>query len=200
MDRFDSLKDALNWSWHLLFRATQQRQSQFRIPSIATVGIDGLPSNRKVVLREVRMAERQLYFYTDFRSAKVADLQQQPLLSWLFWDARRQLQIRVKARAQLHRGDELAKDKWQRIPVPARKDYASITGPGQPLEAPDSDLPPQWQSESLDQSLTEYAFEHFTVVVSTAEALDVLLLHRKGHQRVQFNWQDSEWQGEWLTP
>ncbi len=198
MERFKDLDGVLKMSWNLMFRATVQRHEPFRTPAIATV--DGkTPHLRTVVLREVEVDERRLCFFTDFRSRKVSELAAHPLVTWLFWDARRKLQIRLQSHASFHRLDPTARHYWDKLPVAGRRSYATQQAPGQTAEFDTDGLPDFWRDD-LPTADTEFAYENFLVVACRAVACEVLHLHAEGHQRAAFSWEENEWQGRWLVP
>ena len=50
---FDDLDASLAHAWRLLTRGVNDRRSGFHTPAIVTVGLDGAPAMRTVVLRHV---------------------------------------------------------------------------------------------------------------------------------------------------
>lgn len=201
MERFNQLDDVLRSCWNLLFRATVQRNSPFRTPVLTTIA-DAQPNARTVVMRSVDTAERQLLCYTDMRSAKVKELKANSIVCWVFWDESRKIQIRATGKTKLHNQDELAQAKWKDIPVRNRKDYATRAAPGTPQSKSKDYLPEYWNEESLALEKTEDFFENFVVIVCEVTQLDWLHLHREGHQRAKFNWNEntSKWDKTWLVP
>jgi len=156
---------------------------------------------RTVILRKAVPSERTLTFFCDARSDKVAHLRTMPRLAYNFYDPERQLQIRCRGRAILHLGDETAARQWERIGLEGRANYASLEPPGTPLARAAKGLPDYWRDD-MALERTEYAFANFAVVIATIEALDCLLLHPDGHQRVIFRWETAvgEWRGGWVVP
>ncbi len=198
MERFDSPASFLHDSWHLLLKAAKKRKGDYQTPVIGTVESQQAQM-RVVILREVGLQERQLAFFTDARSDKVAQLKEQARLSWLFWDAGKKVQMRMKGSVELHRKDELCRTYWDRLPVAGRKNYATAAPPGSLARQSTDGLPEAWQDD-MPLEETEYAFEHFMVVVSTIDQADLLHLHRDGHQRALFQWEAGEWRGHWAVP
>ena len=99
--RIDSLALIQASCWQELQLAAQQTEHEWRIMVLATVE-DGVAQARSVVLREVTAERRELLFYTDARSAKVAQMQAQPLGTLLCWSKQLgwQLRMRVELRVQ----------------------------------------------------------------------------------------------------
>ncbi len=79
-----------------LGRASVDRHHAWRTPVLATVGCDGSPNARTVVLRKVDTHQQTLCFYTDARSAKVNELKKEPKAVLAFWSGRLNWQLRVK--------------------------------------------------------------------------------------------------------
>ncbi len=198
MERFDTLEEYIHDCWHLLSKAAVQRKGAYQTPVVGTLGREAARM-RVVILREVDMPERKLTFFTDARSAKTEQLLQHNHLSWLFWDERKKVQIRMRGRGALHTEDELARKLWNRLPVEGRKNYATEKGPGMPLPISSDGLPDKWAA-GISPAETEYAFPNFMVVVCTVEEVECLHLHQEGHQRARFSWEDGEWKGVWVVP
>ncbi len=198
MKRFKNLEEFIHDSWHLLVKAAIKRSGDYQTPVIGTLG-DGQAAMRIVVLREVRLQQRQLVFYTDRRSEKMQELEQNARLNWLFWDARKKVQLRMSGECTWHIADGDSRKYWERLPVQGRKSYAAEQPPGTKVETPTEGLPEDW-SEDMPLEQTEYAFDNFTVVVCTVDQVQLLHLHGEGHQRAAFEWDGSGWKGSWLIP
>lgn len=181
----DLVDDALR----LLGRGVADRRSAFHTPVLATVGLDGRPRARSVVLRGADIAARALRVHTDVRSEKVAEVRQDPRVSLVFYDAGARLQVRIEALASVHAGDEVAAAAWARSSAMARACYAGDPGPGAPLEAPPSDRP---QGEG-DYSL-------FGVLLCRFDVMDVLSLRATGHRRVLARFEGQGRILQWLAP
>lgn len=199
MERFDTPDKFLHDAWHLLIKAAIKRHGSYQKPSIATVDADGFARQRVVVLREVDMQQRRLTLFTDSRSEKVTELRDRPNLSWLFWDERKKVQIRMIGSAVLEEGSERCRQYWDRLPVQGRSSYAMLPAPGTPQQNDEVPLPEQWHDE-MNLEDTEYAFEHFMVITCQVFKADLLHLHHEGHQRAKFEFRDGHWDGQWVTP
>ncbi|MEQ8707206.1 MAG: pyridoxamine 5'-phosphate oxidase family protein [Phaeodactylibacter sp.] len=199
MERFDQPDKFLHDAWHLLIKAAAKRKGDYQKPIIATIDADGFAQQRVVVLRDVDLQQRMLTLFTDARSEKVKALQDTPLLSWLFWDERKKVQIRMIGRVVLEQGSDRCQKLWDRLPVQGRTSYATVSAPGTPQEKDTVPLPDYWHAD-MDLEQTASAFEHFMVVTCQVFKVDLLHLHHEGHQRAQFEYQDGSWQGHWVTP
>jgi general stress protein 26 len=144
-----------------LVRAVADRHHAWRTPVVSTVSSDG-PNARCVVLRAAQSTPFCLRFFTDVRSAKVSELQQDARMHWVFWNPKAQLQLRLSTIVALLQEGDAVDQAWTRVPESARRDYASITGGG------------------VDLGL---ARQHFTLGVATVRRMEYLHLDRSGHSR-----------------
>lgn len=194
LETYTDLDEVLKDTWRMLFRPTQDKNSPLRTPSITTVSPEGLPASRTVVLRKVDKAQRLLRLYTDFRAQKVSDLQHQPELVWLFYDTRKQIQLRLRARAVIHHQNSLCREVWESIPVFARKNYCTASHPASRTLLPTNGLSEDWEEYS------QTGFSHFALIDTTVYAIDWLFLHPKLQHRAQFLWHKGQWEGTWVIP
>lgn len=66
--------------------------------TLATVGLDGVPRARTVLLKETD--ERGLVFFTNYRSQKAKELAQNPNATLLFWWPLSERQVRITGRVE----------------------------------------------------------------------------------------------------
>ena len=170
--------------WKELGRATQDRHHEWRTPVLATVGQDGWPRARTVVLRRADALAGQLDIYTDSRSPKVAQMRAQPLAQFVFWSARLSWQLRVRVQVDVMCGQQV-EELWHVVRQSASAgDYLTVAAPGEPLAA--------------DPGLGEVATPAVSFAVLRAHVVDMdwLELSRNGHRRAQLG--PQAWR--WLTP
>jgi pyridoxine/pyridoxamine 5'-phosphate oxidase len=154
--------------WAALEAASRTPGNPLRTPTLATLGTDGTPQARMVVLRDVRPAARALVFHTDIRSAKWTELAAVLRASVLAWDPKSRQQMRLTGGITRHGpGSPEATAAWSTLPAHTRATYAG-PAPGSALEA----------TQATDA-------EAFGVLVFTAESLDWLVLERSGNLRAR---------------
>ncbi|HEX4856259.1 MAG TPA: pyridoxamine 5'-phosphate oxidase family protein [Limnobacter sp.] len=157
--------------WKTLVRATVDKKHPWRVVGFATAGPNG-PQVRSVILRGASESERQLVFYTDRRSQKIVDLALDARVSLLFWNSRSNSQLRVTGVAAEETDPERVAQLWERIPEYSRKDYATLSAPGQVLQ----------------DSETGYdmgnARNNFVVLKVEVQSMELLVLQREGHFRI----------------
>lgn len=173
------------WGW--LEAALVDRRDPFRTPAVVTVGLDGIPQARTVVLRAVDAAAWTLDFYTDVRSAKHDELANAPAAAWLFYDAARSLQIRATGIASVHVGDSVADAAWASSALASRAAYVSKTSPGSVIGAPAPSVFLQ------DDAQAESGRTNFCAVRCTVREFDVLQLHSQGHRRAKVRADHAVW-------
>lgn len=154
----------------LLAAAPADRSSPYRLPALATLGRDGVPEVRTVVLRRAVMEGAPfLVIYADAASAKIAEIAAHSRVGLHVWDAARQQQIRLRGRAHLHAGDAAAAADWAALGPHGRALYAAET-----------------------------SFMVISVAVESLEWLR--LTGQGGQLRARFDWQDGAARGAWRTP
>ena len=168
--------------WAELQRAVNDRHHEWRTPVLATVGTDGLPEARTVVLRQAQASSASIVFYTDSRSPKVAELMATPHASLVFWSKRLSWQLRVRAHVLVRTSGPEVDEVWKRMcQSPAAGDYLAATAPGAALPA--ASAPP------VPAGLQH----HLTIVNMQVLAMDWLELARTGHRRAALTATSFEW-------
>lgn len=170
--------------WTRLTRGVHDRHAPARHPTLATIGTDGMPQARTVVLRAVDTTAATLDIHTDLNSAKVVELRADPRAALHVWDSSPHLQMRIEAEVTILSGAKVA-DIWARVPEASRLAYGSRPAPGQPIE----------DALGYDKSPDPAAF---AVLRLSVQAIDALHLGTD-HRRARFVRAD-EWAGQWLAP
>lgn len=168
--------------WDRLALGVRDATAAARHPALATVGPDGAPDLRTVVLRAADRSAGTLEVHTDARSAKVAQIASDPRVAALVWDAAVSLQIRLTATATVLPGDAAA---WARVPPAARARYGADPPPGTPIPAADS-----WSATGAQDG-----FAALKLTLTGVEALHLGPPHRRAF------WARADgWRGRWLVP
>ncbi len=198
MERFKTLDRFELQAWDLLIRAAHGRSDPMRTPMMATY--DGQQCHlRTIVLREVDKEKRTLLFFTDGRSPKVEQLRQHAQTALTFWHPKRKVQVRISGAAALVSGNKEARHYWDHLSNSGRKSYATVKAPGTHSEKDTDGLPDFWTNE-LDKSHTDFAFENFMLIYVSVHAMEALHLHQEGHQRASFWWENDKPDRKWLVP
>ncbi len=192
-DFADDLDATLRHAWACLTRGVKDRRSPFHTPSIATLGLDGRPRMRTVVLRAVDVAARNFRFHTDIRGLKVAEIKRDPRVALHVYDARDKFQLRMEGRAEIVGEGETADAAWDGSRMMSRACYATQPAPGTEMDAPDGFALPKSDAE------INAGRENFSAVVVTVERIETLYLDHAGHRRAAFDLA-AQGTGVWLTP
>ncbi len=190
---YDDLAGCLSEAWRRLEEGAVH-QSGFHAPALATIGRDGAPRLRTVVLRGADRTCRTLRFHCDARSDKAAEIAADPRVALHAYDAAAKIQVRIEGRARLHGEDAVARAAWAASRPMSRVCYGTAPGPGTALPAGDAYALP------TEAAAVEAGFPAFRVVVLTADRLDFLYLARQGHRRALFRWDEEEPSATWLAP
>lgn len=185
--------------WHRLMNGVHSAKHAFHTPAIASIN-DSFPEIRTVVLRKALPEKRQLIFHSDMRSPKIKQLQANPALSWLFYDERAKIQLRIKSYATLHHLNELSQQRWNESRLQSRVCYMVQPGPSQGSEMPTDGLPTAFDRNLLTESSLAAGYENFVVVACEVVAIDWLFLSHGGHRRARFVWGENGLEKQWLIP
>ena len=145
--------------------------------TVATVGGDGSPESRTVVLRGFDAERREVRFHTDIRSPKAAQIARDGRVALHWYDAQARLQIRIAALAVVHHADPIAHDAWLASQPMSRACYGSAAAPGTPL--PEFPAPPE-RPDAADAA----GLANFAVIRCRFAAVELLALHVSGHERI----------------
>jgi pyridoxine/pyridoxamine 5'-phosphate oxidase len=165
--------------WMQLQRAAFDKFHEWHTPALATVDSHGAPQVRTVVLRQVDVTAQQLVFFTDKRSAKLAQVQAQPLGCLLFWSTRLKWQLRVQVKISALIDGPRVDAAWVALAQsPAAADYLSTTAPGSPLHSSDA---------------AAGTAPQLAVLVAEVLEIDWLELAKAGHRRARITQQAFDW-------
>ncbi|MDB3985184.1 pyridoxamine 5'-phosphate oxidase family protein [Flavobacteriaceae bacterium] len=176
----DSLLHNCKTAWS---EVKDNKKHPFRFFYLATIGNDGRPSLRTVVLRDFDSETLFFSIFTDLRSKKVKELGQDSRAQFLFYDAKKMLQVTVNVSLVESINNDLI---YKSIPEQSKKDYATKMGPGSEISSPEK---------------VEYDFSkgYFTQLVFKAETIEYLQLKRPNHIRAFFT-SETNWEGTFLIP
>lgn len=188
--------------WDELDAATRDRSHGFHLPALATLGLDGAPTARTVVLRRALRESAELHCHTDVRSAKVAEIAARKRVSWMFYDAGRKLQVRVESEAEVLREGDIVDAAWSRSTLSARRCYLAPHAPGEVLAAWSPNLPEALLGRVPSPSEAEAGRANFAVVRAVVASIDWLFLASDGHRRARFvaDGVVPKWMAHWMAP
>lgn len=196
---FKSLEEVKEFLWQHLGDGLARASHAWHTGVLATATPGG-PSARVVVLRGVDASAGTVNFHTDCRSPKWHEIQADPRVSWVFYDAAASVQLRLAGTAEVISAAKSA-SIWQALPDRSLRSYATLAAPG--MERPDggSALGPEWDGNVPPRVASEWAAANFSAIRVHISTIDFLSLRAAGHQRAAFKRDaDGCWGASWLTP
>jgi hypothetical protein len=185
-------------AWSLLERGVRDRRSPFHAPNVATLSADG-PQVRTVTLRHADRATASVRFNADARGGLVQQLGDDPRASMHAYGVAEKTQLRLRARAVIHRMDEMAAAAWRTTALSAKRCYL-VPQPGSPSAHPSSGLPALLERRAPTVAETEQVYSLFCVVELKIDRIEWLYLHAIHKRRARFSLIDGRWTSQWLTP
>lgn len=176
---FEELKDQL-------FKGIHKKGHPFRYPVFGSLSLQGTPDLRTVVLRQVT-EDLTLRIYTDMRSSKISQIENNNAVSLLFYHSKQLVQVKVEGIATIITDKDQLQKYWSGVQPNSRKDYSTSLKPGSSISNPDA---------------VEYTSEehHFTIIEIAPTLMEYLKLKRPNHLRIQFSKIDDHWNGTFLVP
>jgi pyridoxamine 5'-phosphate oxidase len=177
--------------WRLLVKELnlgfKNSEHPFRYMELGTLGANG-PEIRKVVLREFEKV-LDFYAFTDYRSDKVNELKTNPSATLLFYHPEKRVQVRVKAKAEIHHQDLVCAAFWSTLKGDSRKAYQSTLDPGAGISNPNEAF--HWSKDAEDKN--------FSVLRFIPDSIEILQLNGLKHLRILYS-KNENWKGKWLVP
>ncbi|MFP3501611.1 pyridoxamine 5'-phosphate oxidase family protein [Burkholderia sp. SIMBA_062] len=192
----ESLTQTYDRLWSCLESGVGTQRSPFTMIQAATLGLDGAPKVRTIVLRQVSRADRLLAFHTDARSEKVAELRRDPRIAVVANDLDALVQIRAEGVASICDDEAQRRAIWQSSRPHTLLLYRARLRPGTPIESPeDAHVTP-----SPGDAPTDDGYRNFCLVHVAVTRIDWLELARGGHRRAVFDVNDDGYAGGWIAP
>ncbi len=194
--------------WQDLNAATQQDDHPYRTPVVANAVAKNneiKAEQRVVVLRRCDDSFYRLFFFTDSRSAKYDQLQENSRLHWNFWNAETGEQLRIDSEVTLHHQNPLTRKEWESASPGSLKVYMNVLPSGHCLKSPE---PPQALEPDKHYTHEELTAGQPFFVVVEAQVLNIdwLCIKTEPHQRAYFKRSEVTqqrpltWEKHWSTP
>jgi pyridoxamine 5'-phosphate oxidase len=190
-----SLDEILQHLDLLLQSAVTNRHMAFHTPILMSIGRDGRPRGRTVVMRAFDPVRRSLRCHVDIRSEKALEISNDPRVGWTFYDPALKWQIRLQGVATVHHQDAVAQDAWLQSQKMSQVCYGTDPAPGSVIAGGDQfALPQQGDEIAAGQN-------NFAAVICIYDELEALWLGFKGHRRTRYRWNGETMPiAEWLAP
>lgn len=172
---------------HELHRGALDSKHPFRYSNLGTIGKSS-PEIRTVVIRSINK-NLEFYIFTDYRSEKVGELSANQTASLHFYHPGKRVQIRIKAKTEIHHQDEVSSANWLKVQGDAQKAYTSTLAPSTSISDPNQRF--EWPENGDDR--------FFAVLKFIPETVEALQLNGLKHLRILFS-KSENWKGQWLVP
>ena len=189
----ESLAQTYDRVWSCLESGVSVQRSPFTMLQAATLGLDGAPKVRTIVLREVSRTAHVLSFHTDVRSEKVAELRRDPRISIVANDLDALAQIRAEGVASICDDEAQRRAIWASSRPHTLLLYRAPLPPGTPISSPED-------AHIDDAASTGDGYDNFCLIHMTITRIDWLELARAGHRRAVFELNESDYEARWIAP
>lgn len=199
-NHYDDLDRALADAWRLLEQGAADRSSPLRTPVLVTVGAEGGPTARTVILRAVDRIGRRLRVHSDARSRKVEEIGADGRVAFVFHHPVANVQLRLAGLARARVGGADDRAAWDDTPPPVKRAYMTEKAPGTPSPVPTPGFPAAFAGRPPTAEESQPAWANFAVVETVVHRLEWLYLNPDGHRRALFEWPDGTLRATWLVP
>lgn len=192
--RYEAIPDTV---WASLHAAASDRSHPMRLCTVATINGDGLPDARLLVLRGALREQSQLWFHTDCRAPKIAQLASRPGICIVTYDPRAGIQLRVYGHAVIHTNDAVAARHWEQTELAVRYAYGATSPPGTPIPVRDPRMASRRRKRTTQE--LEEGRQHFAVIDVAVTSVDWLQVSESGDRRAVLR-ADEDWTVTALSP
>ena len=194
----ESLTETYDRLWSCLESGVGAQRSPFTMLQAATLGLDGAPKLRTIVLRQVSRADRLLSFHTDARSEKVAELRRDARIAIVANDLDSLVQIRAEGVASICDDEAQRRAVWQSSRPHTLLLYRAPLRPGTSIESPEEAHVAA--GATTGTAAIDDGYRNFCLLHVTVTRVDWLELARSGHRRAVFDVNDDGYEGRWVAP
>ena len=192
----DDLRAFSAWCRQVLAEAAAGRELAPRLMQVATIGLDGAPRLRTVMLRSVEADGWHITFHTDATSSKSAELTADPRLEAHLWRQDLQVMLRLRGRASLVRPpDPRALAAWDALPGHSRHVYRLTEPQGATIARGGGYGRHEAKPGGHDPGL-----DHYAVVSVALDEIEGVSLDPAGHRRAIWQAPGRESPDRWLVP
>lgn len=161
----------------------------FRLLQLASIGLDGRPKARTVVMREANEQTGTLTFYLDSRSAKYKEISHSRFVALSSFDPLRTVQLRMEGEANFILDAESRHEHWESLKPASRELFGRACSPGIVINGPNEFFE--------DNTISD---EHFSVLTVTITEMEWLDTSKSRHIRCRFARLKQGWRMDWLAP
>ena len=186
----NNLGDIESQIWELLVQSSNSANTPFHQGNVATIN-NNTPEQRTVILRSVDASRKILSFNTDIRSLKIEQLKINNSVSWLFYDKTLKVQLRMYAKAIIHRNNAVAELAWEKSRLSSKMCYTTQQKSGSFIDSPEF---VEVNRTDVEVELLDFARGNFAVIETQVYAIDFVFLNRNGNKRAYFDYETNRFQ------
>ena len=190
---FDNIKE-------LLTLAVKDRRHTFHTPVFSNKNQNNSIDSRIIVLRKFNESNLKLNFHTDFRSPKIVNLKKNNNSSFLFYDFKIKIQLRITTLSIINNKNDITKNAWDLSRLSSRKCYLTEKVPSSITTLPEDGIPKHFKGIDPSQEESEKGYDNFAVVENKIQNIDWLYLASSGHRRLNIVFKNSEPVFKWIIP
>ena len=190
---FDNIKELLTF-------AVKDRHHTFHTPVFSNKNQNNSIDSRIVVLRKFNESNLKLNFHTDFRSPKIVNLKKNNNSSFLFYDFKIKIQLRITTLSIINNKNDITKNAWDLSHLSSRKCYLTKKAPSSITTLPEDGIPKHLKGIDPSQKESEMGYDNFTVIENKIQNIDWLYLAASGHRRLNIVFKNFEPVFKWIIP
>ena len=198
-DYYNNLDKTYIKVWKLLEEGLSNRNNSFHIP-VFICGANNDFNGRIVVLRNLNKENKSLCFHSDIRSIKIKILKLNPKGTFLFYDKKEKIQLRVLSNIKIHYQNDTTKRSWGKTVHMSRQCYLGDKSPGSDSLEATSGLSENIDNSKYTMDESEAGYKNFCVVEGFISSIEWLYLASKGHRRAKFFIENNHVDKKWLIP
>ena len=185
--------------WDLLSSGLLDRDSDYHLP-VFICGEGKVFDGRTVVLRGFDEKNKILWFHADIRSKKIKILRINPNGSFLFYDKKKKIQLRILGNTKINHQSSIAQKAWEKTVHMSRQCYLGQKIPGTSTPNPTSGLSEDVDNFKYSMKESEIGYQNFCVVQTFITSVEWLYLAAKGHRRARFDLKNESVEKKWIIP
>ena len=190
---FDNIKE-------LLSLAVKDRHHAFHTPVFSNKNQNNSIDSRIVVLRKFNENNLKLNFHTDFRSPKIINLKKNNNSSFVFYDFKLKIQLRIVTLSIINNKNDVTKNAWDLSRLSSRKCYLTESAPSSITTLPEDGIPKHLKGVDPSQDESEKGYDNFAVIENKIQNIDWLYLAFSGHRRLKIEFVNFEPIFKWIIP
>ena len=191
-----SLENIPKEIWSHLKNGIKDISSAFHFPSLSTINLDGYPTSRTVILRNIDFKKKLISFNTDIRSQKWFEMKNNNNILLHIYDFKNKTQLRITGKAFLNYKNKNWDNAWNSLSIMSKECYSSPHSPSIYIENP-KDIDQNIKTIKKD-CLDKYKINFGRIDVEV-KIIDWLYLLHSGHRRAKFTY-NKKLKMTWLAP